>query len=140
MAGDEGDGGGVVAVGDRDPGVGGRRDAGGHPRHDLELDPGRAQRLALLAAAAEDERVAALEPHDALARRGRLDQPLADLLLGNRGNAGLLADVDQLGVGAGAASAPGGIRPVVEDRVGEAISSSERAVINPGSPGPAPTR
>ena len=31
-------------------------------------DPGAAQRLGLLAAAAEDERVAALEPHDRLAR------------------------------------------------------------------------
>ena len=57
-------------MGDRDAGVGGGGDAGGDPGHDLELDPGLAQRLALLAAAAEDERVAALEPDDALARAG----------------------------------------------------------------------
>ena len=71
-------------MGDRDPGVGGRGDAGGDPGHDLELDPGLAQRLALLAAAAEDERVAALEPDDALARAGGLDQALVDLLLRHR--------------------------------------------------------
>ncbi len=65
VAGDEGDRGGVVAVGDRDAGVGGRGDPGGDPGDDLELDPGGAQRFALLAAAAEDERVAALQPHDA---------------------------------------------------------------------------
>ncbi len=65
VAGDEGDRGGVVAVGDRDPGVGGRGDPGGDAGDDLELDPGLAQRFALLAAAAEDERVAALQPHDA---------------------------------------------------------------------------
>ena len=81
VAGDEGDRRGVVAVGDRDPGVGGGGDPGGDPGDDLELDPGRAQRLALLAAAAEDERVAALEPDDAPARPRRLDQPLVDLLL-----------------------------------------------------------
>ena len=68
VAGDEGDRRGVVAVGDRDAGVGGRGDAGGDAGHDLELDPGRAQRFALLAAAAEDERVAALQPHHAAAR------------------------------------------------------------------------
>jgi hypothetical protein len=47
-------------VGDRDPGVGGRRDAGGDARDDLELDSRRRQRFGLLAAAAEHERVAAL--------------------------------------------------------------------------------
>ncbi len=46
------------------PGVGGRGDAGGHAGHDLEGDAGGAQRLRLLAAAAEHERVAALQAHD----------------------------------------------------------------------------
>ncbi|HEY3435743.1 MAG TPA: hypothetical protein VGK41_08825 [Solirubrobacterales bacterium] len=41
-------------MGDRNPGVGGGGDAGGHPRHHLELDPGLAQRFALLAAAVND--------------------------------------------------------------------------------------
>ena len=52
------------------PGVGGRGDARGDAGHDLERDARRAQRLRLLAAAAEHERVAALQPHDA-ARRAR---------------------------------------------------------------------
>ena len=55
---------GGVAVGDRHAGVGGRGDARGHARHDLEADARRAQRLRLLAAASEHERVAALEPDD----------------------------------------------------------------------------
>ena len=69
VAGDEGDRGGVVAVGDRDPRVGGGGDAGGHAGDDLELDPGGAQRLALLAAPPEDERVAALQADDAAPAR-----------------------------------------------------------------------
>ena len=81
VAGDEGDGGGVVAVGDGDAGIGGCRDPGRDAGHDLELDPRRAQRLALLAAAPEDERVAALQPNHALAAARRLDQHRADLTL-----------------------------------------------------------
>ena len=68
VAGDEGDRRGGVAVRDRDARVGGRRDPGRHARHDLERDPGGGQRLGLLAAAPEHERVAALEADDALAR------------------------------------------------------------------------
>ena len=125
-------------MGDGDPRVGGRRDAGGDPRHDLELDPGRAQRFALLAAAAEDERVAALEPHDALARRGRLDQPLADLLLRHRGHAGLLADVDQLGVSRAPVERARRDQAVVEDRVGDGdqLQRSRRHQPRVAGPGP----
>ena len=66
-------------MGDRDPGVGGRGDPGGDAGDDLELDPGRGQRLGLLAAAAEDERVAALEPDDAAPGPGALDHQRLDL-------------------------------------------------------------
>ena len=65
VAGDEGDGGRVVAVGHRDARVRGPRDAGGHARDDLEPGSGGRQRLRLLAAPAEDEWIAALEAHDA---------------------------------------------------------------------------
>ena len=140
VAGDEGDRGGVVAVGDRDARVGGGRDAGGDAGHDLELDPGLAQRFALLAAAAEDERVAALQPHHALAGPRRLDQPLADLLLRHRGHPGLLADVDQLGVLARPVERSRRDQPVVVDRVGVGDQVERALVISPGSPGPAPTR
>src|SRR5207248_1983544 len=47
-------------------------DAGDH----LEGDAGGGERLGLLAAAAEQERVAALEAHDALAAAGGVDQRL----------------------------------------------------------------
>ena len=62
---------GLVAVRDRDAGVGGRGDARGHARHDLEAHARLGQRLGLLAAAAEHERVAALQAHHRAARRCR---------------------------------------------------------------------
>ena len=53
-----------AAVRHRDPGVRGRGDRAGDAGHDLERHAGGEQRLGLLAAAAEHERVAALQPHD----------------------------------------------------------------------------
>ena len=50
-------------MGHRDAGVGGHRDRGADAGHHLEGDAGLRQRQGLLAAAAEHERVAALEPH-----------------------------------------------------------------------------
>ncbi len=118
VAGYEGHRRGVVAVGHRDSRVGGGGDPGGDPGNDLELDPRLAQRLPLLAAAPEDERIASLEPDDAPALAGGGDQALADLLLGHRGGTGRLADVDQLGLLAGAVERPWRDQAVVEDRVG----------------------
>src|SRR5437667_168960 len=54
---------GDAPVGDRDPGAGRDGHRAGDPRHDLERDPGPDAGQRLLAAAAEDERVAALEPY-----------------------------------------------------------------------------
>ena len=105
-------------MGDRDAGVGGGGDAGGDPRHHLELDPGLAQRFALLAAAAEDERVAALQPHHALAGARRLDQPLADLLLRHRGHARLPCRHRPARRPRAPRRAPRRDQPVVVDRVG----------------------
>ena len=56
-------------MGDRDPGVGGGGDPGGDPGTTSNSTPASRSASALLAAAAEDERVAALEPDDAPARR-----------------------------------------------------------------------
>ena len=58
-----------AAMRDRNAGEGRRRDRRAHARHDLERDPGRRERQRFFAAAAEDERVAALEPHDRLPAR-----------------------------------------------------------------------
>ena len=79
VAGHERDRAGAVAVRHRDPRVRGGGDARGHPGHDLERDPGRAQRLGLLAAAAEHERIAALQPHDLAPGGAVLDQQPLDL-------------------------------------------------------------
>ena len=89
-------------MGHRDPRVRRGGDAGGYPGHDLEVDSGRGQRLGLLAAAAEDERIAALEPHHAPPRPRPVDQQRLDVVLLDGVVAGALADVDELGVGAGA--------------------------------------
>ena len=104
--------------------------------------PARAQRLRLLAAAAEHERVAALEPHDACARRARARPAGASVsLLGHLLAAADLADVDELGVRARAVERLGGISRSWRIDVGASrCSSSARAVSRPGSPGPAPTR
>ncbi len=96
-------------MGDRDPGVGPARDSGGDARHDREPDSGRLQRLRLLAAPAEHERVATLQAHDRASRPTVLDQQAIDLGLGRRLAAPLLADVDELGIGPGAVQRPSGI-------------------------------
>ena len=62
MARDEGDGTGIFPIRQRQPGVGRGAEGGRHARHDLEVHAGLGQRFGLLAAAAEEERIAALEP------------------------------------------------------------------------------
>ena len=62
--------------------------------------PAARSTLGLLAAAAEHERVAALQAHDLAPGGAVLEQQRLDLLLGHRRAAALLADVEQLGVGA----------------------------------------
>ena len=73
VAGDDADRAGVVAVRQRDAGARRGPQRGGDARHDLVGDAGLAEGFGLLAAAAEDHRVAALEADDgaALARRPR---------------------------------------------------------------------
>ena len=128
-------------MGDRDPGVGGRGDARGDPGNDLELDPGGGKRLGLLAAAAEHERVAALQPDDAAPGAGALDHQRLDLLLRDASRARALADVDELGVVARAGERAGRDQAVVEDRRRRPRSARARARSSgPGRPGPAPTR
>ena len=120
MAGDERDAAGDVAVGDGDAGVGGRGDAGRHPGHDLERDAGLREHERLLAAAAEHERVAALEAHDALARAGVLEQQAVRVVLRELRALALLADVDELRAGPRVRERLGRDQAVVEDDVGGA--------------------
>ena len=109
---------GHAPLGDRDPGVGGRGDAGGHARDHLEGQPRGAQRLRLLAAAPEDERVAALEADDAATGADVVDQQAQGLLLGDLLAAADLAHVDELGVRRRVGQRLGRRELVEEDDVG----------------------
>ena len=73
-----------------------RRDDAGHAGDDVERDARPLQRLRFFAAAAEHERVAALEPHHLPAASGRADHQRVDLLLRQRVAAGALADEEPL--------------------------------------------
>ncbi len=117
VPGHESDRGGVVAVGDGDSGVGRRGDPGSHPGHDLEIDACASERLRLLAAATEDERVAALEPDDASPLSRVVDHQLLDLVLLHRVGSRRLADVDELGVGTRSIERSGGNQAIVQDHV-----------------------
>ena len=124
--GDERDGAREAAVRDRDARVGERGDAGGDAGHDLEGDAGGAQRQRLLAAAAEHERVAALQAHDRLPARARSTISASVCSCGTDVAAALLADEQQLGVGARAVERRVGDQAVVQDHVG-ARDQLERA-------------
>ena len=82
VPGDEADARGVVAVGHRDARIGRGGHAGRDAGHHLEGDARLHQLLGLLAAAAEDVRVAALQAGHALAGAGLVDDELVDLVLG----------------------------------------------------------
>ena len=118
MAGHEGHRAGAIAVGHRNPGVGRRGHARRYAGHDRERDPGRAQRLGLLTAATEHERVTAFQA-DHLAPGGAvLEQQSLDLGLPDRGTPALLAGVDQLGLLARAVERRDRNQPVMDDHVG----------------------
>ena len=69
-----------------------------HAGHDLDLDSGLPTGECFLAAAAENVRIAALEPHDTATSLRVLDEQLVDLVLRHRVVAGCLANVDDLDV------------------------------------------
>ena len=101
VAGDEGHGGSVLAVRQRHAGVGRDAERRGDAGNDLEGDAGIGQRFGFFAAAAEDERIAALEAHHVPAAARALDEHGADFFLGEGVGGFLLADVDALGGGGG---------------------------------------
>src|SRR5205807_4292319 len=75
------------------------------------------ERERLLAAAAEDERVAALQPDDAPAPATQLDQQVVDLLLRQRMPVRLLARIDSLGFRGREGDDTGVGQAVVHERV-----------------------
>jgi len=79
VPGDERDRAGVQAVRQGQFEVRPGRDRRGHTRHDLVTETRGAKRLGFFAPAAEDQRVAALEPHDGLAGRCGLNELEVDV-------------------------------------------------------------
>ena len=124
------------------PGVGGGRHAGGDARDDLERDARRAQRLGLLAAAPEHERIAALEPHDHRARPRRARAAAARSPPGRpTGRRPPCRRRSAPRRRARTVERAGRDQAVVDDHVGARRSARARARSSgPGSPGPAPTR
>ena len=117
-----------------------RRHRRRHAGHDLEGDAGHRQRQRFFAAAAEDERVAALEPHDALAApRGADHQPVNRLLLDAVAAARACRRRSSAPTSAGAAPRRRPARRTARGRR-PATRCSARIVHSSGSPGPAPTR
>ena len=98
------------------------------------------QRLDLLAAAAEQERVAALEPQHALALLGEADEQRADLLLRQFVIVGTLADIDALGLAPHEGHDPLVGQAVVEHDVGLLHEAEGAEGDEVGVAGPAPTR
>ena len=141
VTGDDRDVGREPAVGHRDAGVRGRGDRARDAGHDLERHARRDERLGFFAAAAEHERVAALQPHDGRAGAPALDEQPVDVGLTHRDASRRLPDVDALGASRGArSSSRGDASRSCTTTSARASSSAPRTVSSPGSPGPAPTR
>ncbi len=117
VAGDERDGRGASPVGQGDAGVAAGGDGRRHAGDDAEGDAGGRQGVGLLAAAAEDQRVPALEPDHDLPGSALLDKQGADLLLAKPRGPGALADVDPLGARRGQRQQLRRRQPVVKNHI-----------------------
>ncbi len=113
----------MLAMGQRHAGVGRTRHRGGNAGHHLEGDAVRLQELQFLAATAEYERVAALQPHHAAASERVLEHQRMDLFLSGAVTAGGLADLDTLGI----APCQCQHRPAYQAVVQDHVSLVERA-------------
>ena len=96
VAGDEGEAGIEIAVGDGDSGVGRRGDGGGDAGDDFKGNMRRRQGETFFSAAAEDEWIAALQADNAFAELGLLDEQGVDFVLGHGVVGGAFTDVDDL--------------------------------------------
>ena len=83
-------------MGHRDAGEGRSGDGRSDARHHLERDARQGARQRLLAASSEHERIAALEPNDALSLSGPIHQQGIDGLLIDGGLGRRLPRVDEL--------------------------------------------
>ncbi|SSL80707.1 Uncharacterised protein [Klebsiella pneumoniae] len=90
----------IIAMGQRNTGVGCRSGGGGDARHHLERDPRLGGSLQLFCAAAKNKRIAALQTHDGFPRLRRLHQQLIGFMLRHRMLAGAFADANKFGIAA----------------------------------------
>ena len=127
VTGDEGDRRGVLAVSERDAGVGPGGDGGGDAGDDFEGDARLGESGGFFAPAAEDQRVAPLEADDGLSGAGGGDDVVDDLALleGAGGPAFTPEGANRLG--AGVLQHPRAHQAVVEHEVGplEALEPAE---------------
>src|SRR5262249_47807447 len=109
-----------ATVGDRDAGVGRRRDPRADSRHNFEWHARATQLERLLAAATKDKRVAALETNHPLTGPTAGDQERSRVSLGDRRSATLLTDKDALGGVRAEVEQRGSDQPVVHHNLGAA--------------------
>ncbi len=118
MAGDDRDILSDTTVGDRDAGVRGGGECRGHPRDNRAPHAGEPARLRLLAAAAEQERVPALEPDDHTTLKRPFDQQRVDAVLRAGERASALAAMDDLRFGPDIPENVSGHQAVSDDDIG----------------------
>ncbi len=104
-------------MGHRDAPVSRGSQGGGDAGNDLERNVFLHQQFQFLAAPAEEEGVAALEPHHVLAGLSLLQQDAVDFLLGHRVISSLLAHIDALGGGRNQAENLLAYQPVIDHHV-----------------------
>jgi hypothetical protein len=95
-----------------------RGEPGGHAGNDAKRYAGPRQRHGLFAAAAEYERIAALEPQHAMARARKRDQALADIGLQRRRLAAAFAGEFESGLGSGQGQHALVDQGIVDDNIG----------------------
>ena len=123
-------------MGDRDAGVGKPSDTCGNSRRYADLDSGPNQSKRFLAAATENERVAALQSGNALSLARKINQPKRNIALRRRRPAASFASKNQVSV----ASAPFENLRIRESVVDNRIRHAQRVVAvkrhQPGIPRP----
>ena len=118
MAGDNVYAGAEIPVGHGDSGIGRGRQRGGHSGDHLKGNFVLTEQLQLFTAPAEQEGVAALQPHHPFALPGFFQQDFVDPLLGNRMVSGLLAHIDPFCRGRDQSQNLRAHQPVVDHHLG----------------------
>ena len=123
-------------MGQRNAGIGGAGERCGDAWHDLERHAGRGQCLGFLAAAAEHQRIAALQPDYALAFACQADQQRVDVRLLHAVIGARLADEDAFGITPCHVEHFVADKPVMHDHVGfaeQAMRSQRQQIGSAGT-------